>query len=385
MNPIPLIHAEHVVRISDHLSAAGVPVDRYLERARISPRVREGKPGFVFGRSVWSLLDRVEEGEGLGDFWLDLATRGNWQRASWVRPMTRAATLGDSIRAMCPAYARQIPMNELGLTIDGPVAWFWRRRVTDVRGWKGGEPAEQCTLSFMLAVIRETAGPGWLPELLKLESPSSGWCAATNRLPGVQVQFDQPQLAIAIPVPLLSLPVSMTDQSSSGVEDELMITDFRGSLAEVVKPTWEGCLPSQQLAANLLWMSPRTLRRRLAEEGTTWRRFVHDLLFKRAVDRLMGRRHSIREIAEELGYSNAEHFTRFFRNRAGVPPSAFCEEVEQAQELARQQSNLTTDSAAMTSGTTRSSPGDSTNPSLAETGATEKPPNRGPRARPPTP
>jgi hypothetical protein len=33
MRAIPLISAEHVVRISDLLGAIGVPADRYLERA----------------------------------------------------------------------------------------------------------------------------------------------------------------------------------------------------------------------------------------------------------------------------------------------------------------------------------------------------------------
>ena len=96
---------------------------------------------------------------------------------------------------MCSSYVRQIPMNQLGLTLDGPVAWFWRRRVADVRGWPGNEPAEQYTLSFMLEVIRAAGGPDWLPGRLKLECAPSGWAAATSRVPGVRIEYDQPLLA----------------------------------------------------------------------------------------------------------------------------------------------------------------------------------------------
>jgi AraC-like DNA-binding protein len=53
------------------------------------------------------------------------------------------------------------------------------------------------------------------------------------------------------------------------------------------------------------------------------------------VERLAKERRSVGEIAEELGYSDPAHFTRFFRRRAGVPPSAYREEIERAQELAR--------------------------------------------------
>ena len=40
MRRIPLIGAEHAIRIANLLDAIGVPADRYLEKARISPRVR---------------------------------------------------------------------------------------------------------------------------------------------------------------------------------------------------------------------------------------------------------------------------------------------------------------------------------------------------------
>jgi AraC-like DNA-binding protein len=62
---------------------------------------------------------------------------------------------------------------------------------------------------------------------------------------------------------------------------------------------------------------------------------VDDLKFARAVDRLREGRASMREIAEELGYAAAAHFTRFFRRRAGVSPSAYRDEVARARTLAR--------------------------------------------------
>jgi AraC-like DNA-binding protein len=334
MLPIPLISAEHVVRVAELLDASGVPADRYLEQARIPPRVREDPAVFVPGYSVWALVGAADQGEGLCGYWLDVARVRNWRHAGWVRPLTHAATLKDAIRAMCSSYVRQIPMNRLGLTMDGPVAWFWRRRVTDVRGWPGNEPAEQYTLSFMLEVIRAAAGPEWLPERLKLECSSSGWPAATSRLPGVRTQYDQPLLAVAIPAPLLSLPVSITALPAPGGGCAPPATDLQGSVRQVLEPWTAGGLPTQEIAAEMLGMTPRTLRRRLAEEGTSWRSVLSDLKFRRAVERLQADGISVREVAEELGYSDAAHFTRFFRHRAGVPPSAYRDEIGHARELA---------------------------------------------------
>jgi len=207
--PIPLISAGRIAGFSDLLDAVGVPAERYLQSAGISPQIRESPVGFVPGRSAWAFAEGATHSEGLRDLCLDVARLSDWQRAGWAAPLARTAILGDAIQAMCASYVREIPMIRLGLAVNGPVAWFWRRRIGDVRGWDGNEPAEQYMLSFMLAVVRAAAGPAWLPEHLKVESPSSGWASATSALPGVRIQYDQPLLAVAIPVPLLSLPISI--------------------------------------------------------------------------------------------------------------------------------------------------------------------------------
>ena len=162
---------------------------------------------------------------------------------------------------------------------------------------------------------------------------SSGWGAATNALPGVRIQYAQPLLALAIPVPLLSLPISIEARTGSTPQGDPPPESFQDSLREVLRPWIAGGLPTQNLAADLLGSSPRSLRRRLAEEGTSWRSVVHDVIFAAAVARLQEGRASVREVAEELGYSDAAHFTRFFRSRAGVPPGAYREEIEHAREL----------------------------------------------------
>jgi hypothetical protein len=304
LRPIPLINAEHVARVAGLLDANGIPAERYLERAQISPALREHPSGFVPGNCVWALCGAADESEALGDLWLDIARISNWQRAGWVPALSRAATLGAAIGAMCHSYVRQIPMNQLGLTRDGDVAWFWRRRVCDVHDWSGNEPAEQYTLSFMLEVIRAAAGPDWLPECVRVECSSSGWPTATGRLPGVRIEYHRPMLAVAIPVPLLALPVSIRALAPPGAECETPAPDFQGSLRQVLESCCENGLPNQEIAAEMLWTTPRTLRRRLAIEGTSWRTVVNDLKFARAVERLQETQTTVREIAEELGYAD---------------------------------------------------------------------------------
>jgi AraC-like DNA-binding protein len=226
-------------------------------------------------------------------------------------------------------------MVRLGLHTRGQVAWFWRRRVTDVRGWDGNEPAEQYMLSFMLEVVRAGAGADWQPDRLALESGRCGWASETRALSGVRVEFDQPQLALAFPLPLLSLPVSIAPPPVAARGGDPPPEDFVDSLRRVVAHWIAVGLPAQESAAERLGVSPRTLRRRLAEEGTCWRDVVHEGLFACAVARLR-EDIAVREVAAELGFANAENFTRFFRGHAGVPPSAYRDTLMQAQELVGQ-------------------------------------------------
>jgi len=70
-------------------------------------------------------------------------------------------------------------------------------------------------------------------------------------------------------------------------------------------------------------MSPRTLRRRLAEEGTSFRGVLERIRFEAAEERLREPTLSLAEIAAELGYADQANFARAFRGWTGESPSAY--------------------------------------------------------------
>ena len=114
---------------------------------------------------------------------------------------------------------------------------------------------------------------------------------------------------------------------------ELPASGFEGSLRHLLETSIFEGVPNEEHACEILWLSSRTLRRRLAEESTTWRRVVQDHLYASAVTRLQDGTRSIREISQELGYSHQAHFTRFFRCRAGMTPSEYRQEIAQVGGL----------------------------------------------------
>ena len=67
-------------------------------------------------------------------------------------------------------------------------------------------------------------------------------------------------------------------------------------------------------------MSPRTLKRRLAEQGTTYSEIIDDARRQRALLLLGDRRLTLDAIAAQLGYSDTANFTRAFKRWTGKTP-----------------------------------------------------------------
>lgn len=109
-------------------------------------------------------------------------------------------------------------------------------------------------------------------------------------------------------------------------DDELAKLRRQQSLSATVRQLMlgkQGGFPSLQVTARLLNITPRTLHRRLQEEGTSYRDILEDIRHTLAVEHLRAGRLTIQEIAFMLGYDDQANFRRAFKRWEGVPPSAY--------------------------------------------------------------
>ena len=83
-----------------------------------------------------------------------------------------------------------------------------------------------------------------------------------------------------------------------------------------------GELPSMQTVADELHIDPRTLRRHLAAEGTSFRALLDEVRRSLAID-LLGQGIPVELIAQRLGYAETGNFTNAFKRWEGMAPSAF--------------------------------------------------------------
>ncbi len=84
-----------------------------------------------------------------------------------------------------------------------------------------------------------------------------------------------------------------------------------------------GTLPALDSIANRLSVSPRTLIRRLAEQGTSFRQLLESRQREAACSMLSQARYSVSDIAIHLGYSDAANFGRAFRRQTGQSPGHY--------------------------------------------------------------
>ena len=149
---------------------------------------------------------------------------------------------------------------------------------------------------------------------------------------GCPVRFGANIDAIALSHSMLALPnrlgdVSVSEFLTSHLEAEigplLENTTLRTRLLHRLTPALSGGVPQAADVAREMGMSERTLYRRLADEGLTFREILAEAQSTLAQELLRDSNSSIAEIAFLTGFSEQSSFTRAFKRWAGQAPAQF--------------------------------------------------------------
>jgi AraC-like DNA-binding protein len=148
------------------------------------------------------------------------------------------------------------------------------------------------------------------------------------------VQFASAHNRIRFARGLLDESLQMADpvaarQALSECERELSaLLDNRSLVASVrlQLSSRERGYPSLTELSRQRHVSERTLKRRLAEQGTSYQKLVDGLRRERALSLLENEAHSVDQVAALLGYSDAANFNRAFRRWLGESPSSWREQ-----------------------------------------------------------
>ncbi|WP_022957021.1 helix-turn-helix domain-containing protein [Perlucidibaca piscinae] len=151
---------------------------------------------------------------------------------------------------------------------------------------------------------------------------------------GNRIRFDCASTAIRFPAVWLAITLPSADPqlvalAASRCRDELEAAERSVDLVTRIRRLMQKHLAephAQELVASTLNMTPRTLHRRLQEQGMHFKTLMDETRRSRATFKLRHETVSIGEIAAELGYSDQANFVRAFKRWTGKTPSEFRKE-----------------------------------------------------------
>ncbi|NVK41009.1 MAG: AraC family transcriptional regulator [Oceanospirillaceae bacterium] len=130
-------------------------------------------------------------------------------------------------------------------------------------------------------------------------------------MPPVRTQRDLSRFLRRSPADLITIP-GRESSFEARIRSELL---HQGQ--EVLE-----CPSFEHFAAHFN-ISTQTLRRRLRAEGTSYPRIKDEVRRDLAIEKLLLHRHSVTEVARQLGFSEPRAFARAFRNWTGLTPATY--------------------------------------------------------------
>lgn len=180
--------------------------------------------------------------------------------------------------------------------------------------------------------------PSWLIgrviplDLIEFDFPEPAHAREYRLLFPCEARFDAPVTRFTFPAEYLSFPVVQTD---STLRAHLRTAPLDWFKKQNYYPTYTRLvldalsdgdtfnnLQIEEIAESLA-ITSRTLRRKLAEEDTSFNEIKNIARRDTALHLLCQQRHSIASVAHRLGYSEAASFTRAFKEWTGVTPFAY--------------------------------------------------------------
>jgi AraC-like DNA-binding protein len=188
-------------------------------------------------------------------------------------------------------------------------------------------------IAVIMRALREVAGRKIRPAKVSFVRAHAKNLREVARFYGCPVQFGAGSDALHFSAATLALPLLTEDAELLATLKPICDAAARtrgsrkGTLRALVENEMQKALPHGNLSkpeiAKALGISPRTLSRRLADEGATYAGVVDDLRRSLALQYLKDPTISLSQVAWLLGYEEPTSFNHAFRRWTGRSPSAY--------------------------------------------------------------
>ncbi|HXG27945.1 MAG TPA: AraC family transcriptional regulator, partial [Nevskiales bacterium] len=302
------------VLLTQFAARQGIPLRDCLAGTGIAPESLADPQGEIEARQELRLLHnvapRLQPGQALelGQLY-HLTTYGIWGFALISSPTLRAAfSLGLRYFDLAFSYCHihmETDRDEARLILDdGDIPEALRQFLVER------------DLAAMQTIQRELFSAPMPLRRLECRFPAPPYAAQFTALFGVQPRFGAPRNVAVLDAARLDRPLPQANPLTAQLCEQqcqqlLARRRARSGIAGRVRDRLlrqPGMMADMETIAAELHMTSRTLRRRLDEEGTSYRALVDEVRAALAEEMLAGTRLSVEEVAERLGYAEASSF-----------------------------------------------------------------------------
>jgi AraC-like DNA-binding protein len=327
MKTLPLTEVGMFGPFVAFLEEFGIPVNRVLDRTNVSREMVDHGRGQVTKLQFYQFLETGGRGEGLPDLGYRIGERHGMRFVGPVgSSVLRAATLKDAVDTLATHLRVWLDGNHLWLERNGKHVWLCNQARDGLQNMQA--TSNQCAIMTLISLVREVAGPGWRPEMIRLDSIALEFHREFEALANAEVETIQLGVGVRFPAEFLSRPLAIEGQIESGAGLP-SASDSPPSFAAAFEKTLRDQLPYLGVptipqAAEIAGTPVRSLQRHLGGDGLTYQRLIDRVRFQLAQDRLREDPNlTTRELAADLHFSSPSSFVRSFRRIAGVTPGAY--------------------------------------------------------------
>ena len=319
LRPIPLLLAEH-----------GLDPAQVLRDVGLDPRIFDDPGNLVSFPDLGRLLETCVALTQCPHFGLMVGERFTLDSLGILGQLMRnSPTLRDALR-LAIQHLELHDRGAVALTLD----FGHSQAALGYSLFDGNTTAAEQILDGSTAIhyriFRELCGRSWKPLRVQLSHRRPRIIGPLRRFFGPNLEFDSRISAVVFDARWLDHPIAGADPAAySAIIETIKALEAKesGPFAAQVRRAIHAMLFSASAStvslANLFNLHERTLRRRLEAEGETVRNLVSEVRHEIAGHLLRDTSLPVSEIAAVLRYSDATVFSRAFRGRSHMSPSAW--------------------------------------------------------------
>lgn len=329
MLKLHLIKAAQAKPFINVLEEAGAPVRKLSERVGMPIDAVYASKGVIGEYCVWQFIDLAAKHKQLDLLGYEVANQypvNSVEGLGGIR--TRTAT---TLKELLVYFIEDVQAESTGcpylLTPDPDGIWFVRELMFAEK-WKNWQ-TEQYMISIIIQIIRLCAGPKWLPPEVKISS-SNKVLPYPEEWKSIKLVWGSEATEIKVPEKVLTLPLTRQATQKLSGSDKTSEAEPKIPLdfTELVRTQILTNTTGLEKAAQQTGISPKTLKRKLLQDNTSYSKIIEQLRFEIAQSKLKNSDTSIQDIARELGYEHHANFSRAFKRMCGITPQEYRKQID---------------------------------------------------------